>query len=84
MHAAWTVQRYRRVRTRALRLPSRGRGYGVGTARCGPENLFCYHRCCRPGRHSVGAGAGIGVRNGSRLQRVYLLVNLALLLNTDG
>eukprot|EP00964_Phaeocystis_antarctica_P108709 scaffold73255_cov60-Phaeocystis_antarctica.AAC.4 len=27
--AAWTVQRYRRVRTRALRLPSRGGGHGV-------------------------------------------------------
>ena len=27
--AAWTVQRYRRMRTRALRLPSRGGGHGA-------------------------------------------------------
>ena len=42
--AAWTVQRYRRVRTRALCLPSRGGGHGarVRTAGCGAENLFCY------------------------------------------
>ena len=41
--AAWTVQRHRRVRTRALCLPSRGGGHGarVRTAGCGAENLVC-------------------------------------------
>jgi hypothetical protein len=52
--AAWTVQRYRRVHTRALCLPSRGGGHGatrVGRVRdkirYDAENLFNWWSPCR-------------------------------------
>ena len=72
--AAWTVQRYRRVRTRALCLPSRGGGHGA-RVRPGAGRKTCLlpKWCTRPGPASASApGPASESEAGSASTFVYL------------
>ena len=83
--AAWTVQTYPRVRTRALRVPSPGGGHG---ARVRPdavrENLFCYVKVMVASGAGIRVGAGAGMGTGCRLRRLdeFFIVNYLITLRT--